>query len=854
MKTGTHGATKQAVDQERLIARIDVPVNNALLRSDIPIFGVAGGKEFKEYRVEYGEGKNPTKWHLIDSSNTAQPTNAVGYAEMKMMQGDIDIRGNLATWNTGLKEWVHLPWHPADDPTDFNGTYTIRLVVVGKNGKTVEDRVTCEVGRVIAQCLPGTAISIDKKVTMHFPQHSIQSPFRVYTIKPVTTDVPEIPQGQELIGTAYTVREPGDRFMKAVTLRFDVGARTGSSKLGQLGLFSFNPGTHRWELLPTVQGAEPYTLEATIYRLPEKMAYFAVFASKINQAQSMSREQVARTAKVSAPANDEQPILAFDTFEKDAGEWAGRDREFGATITRDQTATPDKTYCLKITNEHFGGNFAATVRTTPLRADANPMVSFDYKVMPGAKTDFYVRVGQTWYNVGFTDDENDFKYKDVGISRIGRIEGIITDGQWHSASFDLDRMLAQKTGRRLVEEIVLADWDVTGYMKLDFGRNARGATVYIDNFKIRQGGQDRLASNDLHRELVVDDFKAPRATNLLGGPFDVFSNPGTYNCVMSLVQSRDSNRAANEQALSLKYDVTRRDSYAGLWSQLQGISLEDFDQLSMKVRVIAGSGKFTVGLKNSKMVEAKVPVNIYLSSPDHLGWQELIVPLAAFKDVGDFSSMAVLSISFTEAGRSAKGEIIVDEIKFQKGLNYIPIADFEQLETGKNRLAQKNWVFMRGAAAISANIDAFRASEPGGRSMRISYGGTIGLDLGGGDFSYAAWAAGLGGVDASGARYLKFKIKGQKGGEKPNLYLNDGTTRKCIDLEKYSPVTTQWQEVFIPLDAFAQQGIDLTHVEELQFVFEWEELSGTIYVDDIWFCKEKIAEKREVASERIRKR
>lgn len=175
------GSTRVEVGKEDLKAKITVPVTGALLRSNIPIFGVSRGTNFKEYRVEYGQGKNPKEWKLISSSTSPQPFTNIGIADVKRMQGDVDIRGNLATWNTGLKEWVHLPWHPADDPTDFRGEYIIRLVVVGKDGKTVEDRVSVEVGRVIAQILPGTAVSTDDKVSLIFTQHSIQAPFRVYT-------------------------------------------------------------------------------------------------------------------------------------------------------------------------------------------------------------------------------------------------------------------------------------------------------------------------------------------------------------------------------------------------------------------------------------------------------------------------------------------------------------------------------------------------------------------------------------------------------------------------------------------------------------------------------------------------
>jgi hypothetical protein len=92
----------------KLFGKITVPVENALLRSDIPIYGVAGGNDFQMYQIEYGKGRNPTEWHLIKSSKTPQIKTNVGIAEMLIMQGDLNLQGNLATWNVGLKNWVHL--------------------------------------------------------------------------------------------------------------------------------------------------------------------------------------------------------------------------------------------------------------------------------------------------------------------------------------------------------------------------------------------------------------------------------------------------------------------------------------------------------------------------------------------------------------------------------------------------------------------------------------------------------------------------------------------------------------------------------------------------------------------------
>jgi len=817
------------VTREKLAARLTVPVNGALVRADVPVFGVAGGTDFKEYRVEFGEGPNPKEWRLIARSEQPQQSCGIGLADVPHMQGDIDIRGNLATWNTGLKEWVHLPWHPASDPTDLNGVYTLRLVVIGKDGRRLEDRVVVEVGGVVAQALPGLVSSADRKVTLSFPQHALQAPFRVYSITPVLRGAPPLPAGQELVGAVYAVREPGDKFMKPVTLRFDVNGGLGPRKLDHCGLFRFDSERAEWVPLPTAQGAGKNTLEASIQGLPAKAAYFAVLAAKSGQEQSRAAAPPAKTAP---PPGSNDAILVFEDFEKDTGEWAGRDGDFGATVSRDRSATPDGTYCLKVTNRNFGGTFGVTVHSTPFQADVYPLVGFDYKIGPGVKTDFYVRVGKTWYNIGFTDDENDWRHRDTGIARIGRIEGVAADGQWHSATLDLDKMLARKTARRRVEEIMMGDWDVTGYMKLDFGRNPRNATFYIDNFKIRRGSEHPLAGGK--RELWVDDLETPRSTNMLGGAFDVFTNPGAYNCIMARVPSGEA-ASGNGYALSLKYDVTRSGAYAGLWSELQRVSVEKFDTLALRVKVVSGPGHFSVGLKNAKGAEVRVPVAGYLGSANAAGWRTLAIPLAAYAELAEFSSLSVFSISFSETARSGKGEILVDDIRFQKGVEYILVDDFQSVDLESNRLEHRNWTFSRGAAAVSAGIMTNRAPGAAKPSLRVSYGGSIGLDLGGGDFSYAGWAAALGGVDASRTRYLRFRIKGQAGGERTNVYLDDGVTRKFVDLAKYSLVTTEWREVAVPLDDYARQGIDVTHLEALEFVFEWEQMSGTIYLQDVCF-------------------
>lgn len=78
-----------------LVARIQVPYEDSRVRGNVPVFGLACGKNFKEYRVEYGYGKNPDKWTVIYSSAMPQDEK-VPSAERKFGEGKT-VHGNLAT-------------------------------------------------------------------------------------------------------------------------------------------------------------------------------------------------------------------------------------------------------------------------------------------------------------------------------------------------------------------------------------------------------------------------------------------------------------------------------------------------------------------------------------------------------------------------------------------------------------------------------------------------------------------------------------------------------------------------------------------------------------------------------------
>jgi hypothetical protein len=203
----------------------------------------------------------------------------------------------------------------------------------------------------------------------------------------------------------------------------------------------------------------------------------------------------------------------------------------------------------------------------------------------------------------------------------------------------------------------------------------------------------------------------------------------------------------------------------------------------------------------------------------------------------DLAAMDALFITFENAIMSGKGAVHIDDIEFrgrgrddrQPGLAGRSNAD--------NFLGGGFQTRQTHAGAISGGFheDADSPAGPSGTVMRISYGGTIGFDYGGGRFSYALWETDLYGFDAQGYDRLVLTVRGHKGGEKPNVYLDDGVTRRCIRASEFGAWTSSWRKLSLPLARFASQGIDLSHLEALQLAFEWEEMSGTLYVAEIGF-------------------
>lgn len=761
-------------DGLELAASITVPVDGAYVRSDVPVFGVAGGTAFDHYTVEYGAGPDPEEWIEIETSYIPQNRTDVTASAIEAMQGDIDIRGNLTTWNTGLKNWEHLPWHPIDEDIDILGDYSIRLTVYAADGRFVQDSVFVTVGDVAAQCVGGTVHSTDDLFEMELKPMTLMSPFRVFSARPCT----DIPAPEGALSPLYNVSPYGETFMQDVVVRFVTNETNCRVAL-------YDADTREMRVLETIKTSDG--AEARIDKLPSEGTYFVLVRDGTPAAEAWVEAET-----VNAPLSD--GVFVQMTFDDDCGGFTPVDGIAGANVSHREGF-------LVLENTTYGGTFGVSCVKGPIDVNEYPVLSFDYCVLPGVRLDFYLLVNGRYYNINFTDDPQGFKNEDVNIASAGRVYGVIADGSWHTASVRLDKALAQATSNTVISEIFLRDLNVEGYMKLGSGSNAAGAALYLDNFTISADPESADS------ELLIDTF-ARGDVNLLGGNTGVFYG-GSAACEM----------AAGDGSLRLKWSIGD-DGYAGYWSDLNGLSLHGTDSLKICFAE-ESSDEFRVGIRCGETEKSVLAADFAEISES--GEYSIVVPLT---DLGFDGEDRADVVFITALG--TEGEIEITRISLTGSARVYP----ERLSV----FDQRGWSsFSDGAAAISYGVRESDAADRTDTLLRISYGGTIGKSFGGRVFSYAGWEQQMAPADVRNYDSLVIRICGEAGGEKPNIYLDDGTTRKCVLAKDLPDIETEYTTIRIALSAFADKGVDLSHVQAVQLVFEWEEMSGTVYVGDIAF-------------------
>lgn len=283
------GASSAPGKEAGPVARISMPWNNALVRANVPVFGVANAPKFKLYRLEFGRGRKPEKWHVIKVSTrpARQDPWAAGKVKWDPNKG---ANGNLATWDTGLTSYQY-----GVQEKNLNGLYTLRLVVENKTGKTAEARVVVTVARAITRLTGGVIESRDGKAFLNVPKGGVSSALLLASLQatdpvqnPPSIDL-KAPTGLIRVGEVYEFRPPGLNFTKPASFRMyykkedleraDAEGKRRKLPASKLGIYAYRPVEEVWAPVEGFQvHPESNEVRASLEEATRYVAFYALMA------------------------------------------------------------------------------------------------------------------------------------------------------------------------------------------------------------------------------------------------------------------------------------------------------------------------------------------------------------------------------------------------------------------------------------------------------------------------------------------------------------------------------------------------------------------------------------------------
>ncbi|MFO7948067.1 MAG: tetratricopeptide repeat protein [Armatimonadota bacterium] len=176
-------------------------------------------------------------------------------------------------------------------------------------------------------------------------------------------------------------------------------------------------------------------------------------------------------------------------FENAPGSFEPRDEDQGALLAIDDRDGGGK--CLKLVNRAAGGSFGATIHKPTFDAKDLSRLSFDYRISPDCRVNFYLTHDDETYEIVFTGPDEPART----CLPLGRIPNVKADGHWHHAEFDLlGHLQARHPGRSSYEcsDLWIGNSGNAGYLKAGFGGNRMNATWQMDNFFMGHGGGSSL--------------------------------------------------------------------------------------------------------------------------------------------------------------------------------------------------------------------------------------------------------------------------------------------------------------------------------------------------------------------------
>jgi hypothetical protein len=260
-----------------------------------------------------------------------------------------------------------------------------------------------------------------------------------------------------------------------------------------------------------------------------------------------------------------------------------------------------------------------------------------------------------------------------------------------------------------------------------------------------------------------------------------------------------------------------------------------------------------IGLRDQKDREARISLISYLRPPgttpvnntpkeadkdagpakDYTNsFQTVRIPIEAFRATlaawyegrPDITNPKSVSVTMLNAGPEIDHEMELGPITLDYDVAPLVIAKFDDQERDKTNLGGVIVLEAVSGAKLEADFET-EGYESNGIELAVTNARPEG---------YAVVAFNTGRLDTLDYSHLTLWVRGERGHENMNIYLNDGKKRASVNISEYLKVTTTWKQVRIPLQAFKKKGVAISKVEQIVFAWEGRVIEREVlYIDEL---------------------
>ncbi len=192
--------------------------------------------------------------------------------------------------------------------------------------------------------------------------------------------------------------------------------------------------------------------------------------------------------------------------------------------------------------------------------------------------------------------------------------------------------------------------------------NITGISVWNSN--------DNLWAQVQADRILVDNFDEPMRQNpQKNSRHGAFADERSLGeCYVFFYGGADRVFGGNGYSMHIQWDTSKPGAYGGYWNELKHLNLENYNYLTFYIKGFNGGETLKIGLrgKEDAQYETKILINDALKTGVSTEWQKVVIPLKWFKAVESWRAVSVFSLNFEHAFGSGKGQILIDEIAFEK--------------------------------------------------------------------------------------------------------------------------------------------------------------------------------------------